>query len=264
MTPQAARSGTSRRQRRFRMAGRGVAEGVDSGEWRVRAGRDLRFVGILLRDRDPGPPMVLHRVLAASVLLTLCCAAAQGVGAPSQPGNGAILPASAAPSASATPPAPSPSASAPLPPPVCSAFAEPIDQPLQWRAAYHGPKPKQYHYCPGWSRFGPVRPNGKWHRGFDISAPTGTPVHAAVAGALSYARDPSGWGLFARVRFKAPVKSASGTCDAGEELELLYAHLVDDTPSLVMGQEKDVAAGAVVGRVGCSGNARGMCSPSPE
>jgi murein DD-endopeptidase MepM/ murein hydrolase activator NlpD len=141
---------------------------------------------------------------------------------------------------------------------------EPIDQPLHWRAAYRGPKPGHFHYCPGWSHFGPVRPNGKWHRGFDLAASTGTPVHAAVAGALSYARDPNGWGLFARLRFKAPVKSASGACEAGEELELLYAHLTDDTPSLVMGQEKEVASGAVVGRVGCSGNARGMCSPSPE
>ena len=109
-----------------------------------------------------------------------------------------------------------------------------------------------------------MRPHGKWHRGFDIGSPTGTPVHAAVNGTLSYARDPNGWGLFARIRFKAPARSAAGTYEAGEELEFLYAHLLDDTPSLVMGQEKEVAAGTIVGRVGCSGNARGMCSPSPE
>lgn len=133
-----------------------------------------------------------------------------------------------------------------------------------WRIAYRGVHPGHYRYCPDWSHFGPVRPHGKQHRGYDLASPTGTPVRSAIAGKLSYARDVGGWGLFARLRFHRSVPSASGTCEPGEELELIYAHLIDDTPSLVMGAERDVAAGATIGRVGCSGNARGMCSPSPE
>jgi murein DD-endopeptidase MepM/ murein hydrolase activator NlpD len=132
------------------------------------------------------------------------------------------------------------------------------------RLAYRGPLPARFHYCPQWSLFGPVRPNGKWHRGVDIAAATGTPVRGAVNGMLKYSRDPNGWGLFARLRFNVAKRAADGSCAPGEDHEILYAHLIDDKPDLVMGVEHEVAAGVIVGRVGCSGNARRMCSPSPE
>lgn len=121
-----------------------------------------------------------------------------------------------------------------------------------------------YHHCPSWSRFGPVRPNRKWHKGLDIAAPTGTPVLATVDGDLSFARDPKGWGLYARLTFRPRHRSPDGTCREGEPMRFVYAHLVDDDAGLVTGRDRRVRAGEVIGRVGCSGNAGGMCSPSPE
>jgi len=160
-----------------------------------------------------------------------------------------------------------PPAHAPAPEtaPACQdTFLPPFETPLVWRAAYRSATPGQFHHCPAWSSFGPVRPRGKWHRGFDIASPTGTPVHAAIAGAMSYARDPNGWGLFARVKFRPAVRTADGTCSRGEPLEILYAHLQEGSSAFPFGEEHEIQAGAIVGRVGCSGNARGMCSPSPE
>jgi murein DD-endopeptidase MepM/ murein hydrolase activator NlpD len=109
-----------------------------------------------------------------------------------------------------------------------------------------------------------VRPNGKWHKGLDIAAPTGTPAVAIVPGTLSYLRDPRGWGLYASLEFQPKRRRQDGTCEALEPMRFIYAHLIDDDPGLVTGQERSVIAGQIVGRVGCSGNAMGMCSPSPE
>lgn len=142
-------------------------------------------------------------------------------------------------------------------------YLPPLPGPLSWRVAYSGVG-DTYHHCPSWSRFGPVRPNGKWHKGLDIAAPTGTPVLATVAGTLSYARDPKGWGLYARIDYRPKTRTPNGTCREGEPMRFVYAHLIDNDPALPMGQDRPVNAGEVIGHVGCSGNAGAMCSPSPE
>jgi len=142
-------------------------------------------------------------------------------------------------------------------------YLAPFEGPLAWRTAYRG-NGNDFHACPGWSRFGPVRPRGKWHKGIDIAAPTGTPVRAAVPGVLRYGRDPQGWGLYARLRFVPTRRASGGTCEAIGPMEIIYAHLLEDIPAEVVRAEVNIEAGAVVGRVGCSGNARRMCSPSPE
>lgn len=141
-------------------------------------------------------------------------------------------------------------------------YLPPFPPPLAWRVAYKGGP--QFYHCPSWSRFGPVRPNGKWHKGIDIAAPSGMPVLAAVDGSLSYARDPGGWGLYAQVTFRPKRVAPDGTCGLGEPMRFVYAHLQDDDPHVVVGKETSIRAGEVIGRVGCSGNAKGMCSPSPE
>lgn len=140
-------------------------------------------------------------------------------------------------------------------------YVPPFPPPLAWRVAYRGVG-TTHHHCPSWSTFGPVRPNGKWHKGLDIAAPTGTPVIATVDGRLSYRRDPKGWGLYAQIVFRPKSLGPDGMCQEGEPMRFVYAHIMDDNPPV--GQERDVRAGEVVGQVGCSGNATGMCSPSPE
>ena len=167
------------------------------------------------------------------------------------------------------PPAPSPAYGFLPPAPSqdgCSpGYLPPFDGQIAWRVAYESAAKGAYHDCASWSRFGRVRPNGKWHRGIDIAAPTGTPVRSAVAGTLSYARDPHGWGLYARVRFTPFARTASGACSAQEPMEFVYAHLREDVPASVIRQPpRPIRAGEIVGRVGCTGNAGSMCSPSPE
>jgi murein DD-endopeptidase MepM/ murein hydrolase activator NlpD len=120
------------------------------------------------------------------------------------------------------------------------------------------------HHCSRWSQFGPVRPHGNWHKGIDIYAPTGTPVAAAVSGQLAYAHDPGGWGLYARIQLDPRQAGPDGTCRTAAPVELIYAHLDDDDPNLRTGVDQPVLAGSIIGRVGCSGNASSMCSPSPE
>ena len=127
---------------------------------------------------------------------------------------------------------------------------------MHFRTSYKGPTKGSYKHCPKWSTFGKVRGGTKFHGGLDISAPTGTPVHAATDGTLSYARDPDGYGLFARVKFSAKGPDV-------DEYEIIYAHLVDDNKKLNM-NARPVKAGEIIGKAGCTGNAKGMCSPSPE
>lgn len=217
-----------------------------------------------------------HRVAGAvpllawsALALTSCVIDQPGMGlleAPRSPH--ALFPRTSSPQAESNAPTPRDAVAepphAPAAPACQDTFLPPFDTPLTWRAAYRSATRGQYHHCPAWSSYGPVRPNGKWHRGLDIASPSGTPVHGAIAGVLSYGRDPNGWGLFARLRFRPSIRTANGTCSHGEPLELLYAHLQEDSAAFPPGEERQVAAGTIVGRVGCSGNARGMCSPSLE
>lgn len=141
-------------------------------------------------------------------------------------------------------------------------FLSPFEGGLSFRSAYRsggGP----VNYCPQWSTFGPVRGGHRNHWGVDISSPTGTSVRAGTDGVVSYAREPGGYGLYARLRFTASVRGKSGSCNVHpEEIEIIYAHLIDDGKTST--QTRTVRAGEVIGRVGCTGNAKGMCSPSPE
>ena len=142
-------------------------------------------------------------------------------------------------------------------------FQAPVDGKLALRSAYRRSTPHTYMACPSWSAFGKVRGGHRFHGGIDIAAPTGTPIRAAVDGALSYAHDPGGFGLFARVRFAHPKRGRDGACSGSTEIEIVYAHLIEEKGRRA-GPERAVRAGEVIGHVGCTGNAKGMCSPSPE
>jgi murein DD-endopeptidase MepM/ murein hydrolase activator NlpD len=138
----------------------------------------------------------------------------------------------------------------------------PFDGKLSLRSAYRSYNPKRFIFCPTWSGFGTVRPGHKFHGGVDISAPTGTPVRAASDGVLTYAYDPSGYGFFARLEVELLAEGKGGSCVRQGKTGIIYAHLQDD-PKLNRHRRR-VKAGQIIGHVGCSGNAFGMCSPSPE
>jgi murein DD-endopeptidase MepM/ murein hydrolase activator NlpD len=142
-------------------------------------------------------------------------------------------------------------------------FHTPFDGRLALRGAYRGGKPHAFMFCPSWSSFGTVRAGHRFHGGIDVSAPSGTAVRAAGPGTLSYAHDPGGYGLFARLRFAHPKKQKDGTCGGSGEVEIIYAHLAEGSQKGTTGS-RQVRAGEVIGHVGCTGNAKGMCSPSPE
>lgn len=199
----------------------------------------------------PSRPSLAHILGAALVVAAACGPTPLGATA-------------SAPARSRPPPvarsAPAPAACARAP------FLTPFDGRLVLRSAYRAAS-SEFRFCPRYSGFGPVR-GGRFHGGVDLSATTGTPLRAAVDGTLSYARDPDGYGLYARLAFveskrKGQSQSQSQQCDRGEELEIVYGHLIDDDPDLELAP-RPIRAGEFVGRVGCSGNARGMCSPSPE
>ena len=156
---------------------------------------------------------------------------------------------------------PAPSTPHVEPPPArCGVFRHPVDGALTLRTAYRGPGKDTFKFCPKWSSFGPVR--GRVHGGVDLSAPTGSLVFAATEGVVDYARDPGGYGFFARLRFREEKLGPGGACTPGAEVSIIYAHLLDE-PKAVH-PSRVVKAGDILGRVGCSGNAKGMCSPSPE
>ncbi|MCC6644783.1 MAG: peptidoglycan DD-metalloendopeptidase family protein [Polyangiaceae bacterium] len=140
-------------------------------------------------------------------------------------------------------------------------FHPPVDGKLALRGAYRTGRAKSYKFCPTWSGFGHVR--GRFHGGIDVSATTGTPVRAGTDGTLTYGNNPGGFGKYARLSFQHPKRGRDGTCHGSTELEIIYAHLLDESVK-IGAPPRHVRAGEVVGRVGCTGNARGMCSPSPE
>ncbi len=182
----------------------------------------------------------------ALALVAACGQAPPGAAAPARPRT-----------------SPAPAAASPRPAPCARpAFVPPFEGRLVLRSAYRSAAASEFRFCPRYSGFGPVRA-GRFHGGVDLSATTGTPLRAAADGTLSYARDPDGYGLYARLAFAEPRRKAQGQCDGLDELELVYGHLIDDDPGIDL-SPRPVRAGEFIGRVGCSGNARGMCSPSPE
>src|SRR5262252_3775671 len=87
------------------------------------------------------------------------------------------------------------------------------------------------------SRFGP-RGFFHLHRGVDIKAPKGTPVHAAAAGTVAFSGRQSSYGRVIKI-------------DHPNGLRTIYAHNSQNFVSA--GQH--VKAGAVIGAVGQTGNA---------
>ncbi len=85
---------------------------------------------------------------------------------------------------------------------------------------------------------GGVRP----HQGLDLAAPKGTPIYAAHAGYVEYAgRDFSGYGNLVII-------------NSGSNWSTFYAHM-----SKIQTREgQTVRRGQVIGKVGATGNARGV------
>lgn len=105
------------------------------------------------------------------------------------------------------------------------------------RGLYGSPGALQWR--PEWSAYRAARP-AKPHWGVDIYAPPGTELIAVVDGELSFNNQPKGLGLYARLRFTI----------GGAQFDFHYGHL-----SAAVGADRTVVKGAVIGRVGCSGNA---------
>jgi murein DD-endopeptidase MepM/ murein hydrolase activator NlpD len=88
-------------------------------------------------------------------------------------------------------------------------------------------------------RFGPRA--SRFHAGVDLLAPAGTEVTAAAAGKVTWAAwHDGGWGLLVVVAHENGVKT-------------LYAHL----ESVAVHRGDVVAGGAILGRVGATGDATG-------
>jgi murein DD-endopeptidase MepM/ murein hydrolase activator NlpD len=93
--------------------------------------------------------------------------------------------------------------------------------------------------APVGDRFGPR--GDTFHEGIDLLAPRGTPVLAAGPGMVTWAgRRAGGWGRLVVVRHPDGVRT-------------LYAHLA----SIDVRVGDEVSGGAILGRVGSSGNATG-------
>lgn len=87
-------------------------------------------------------------------------------------------------------------------------------------------------------RSDPFSGEGAFHRGVDISAPTGTPIRAAADGVVSFAGWFSGFGKLVVV-------------DHGNGMETYYAHM----SKIDVMEGHDVRRGEVIGRVGSTGRA---------
>jgi murein DD-endopeptidase MepM/ murein hydrolase activator NlpD len=89
-------------------------------------------------------------------------------------------------------------------------------------------------------RMDPFSGEGALHRGVDIGAPVGTPVHAAADGVVVYATTMNGYGRVVVI-------------DHGNGLQTYYAHL--SRFAVIPGQE--IRQNEVIGSVGSSGRATG-------
>jgi len=86
----------------------------------------------------------------------------------------------------------------------------------------------------------PACPGGHFHSGIDLAAPAGTPVQAALGGAVHVIEDRTGYGLHVVI-------------DAGDGVVTLYAHLA----SALVADGDQVSTGGVIGTVGSTGNSAG-------
>lgn len=111
-------------------------------------------------------------------------------------------------------------------------------QPGELRGLYGHPGALAWH--PEWSAYMASRPPAKTHYGVDIYAPTGTDLVAVCDGDLTFADQPNGLGLYARLGFSV----------GGKQYEFHYGHL-----GAKVGGPRSVKKGHVIGQVGCSGNA---------
>ena len=89
-------------------------------------------------------------------------------------------------------------------------------------------------------RSDPFSGEGAFHRGIDITAPVGTPIHAAADGIVVFAQVFSGLGRLVVI-------------DHGNGIQTYYGHMSQF--AVVAGQE--IRQGEVIGRVGKSGRATG-------
>jgi len=96
--------------------------------------------------------------------------------------------------------------------------------------------------------YGEVRYNEdgtkRWHHGFDIKAPVGTPIMSVCAGTVRGVGNNGGYGLCVLIEHKVNGKSYFS----------FYAHL--SSASVKSGQ--NVKKGSVIGHSGTTGNAAGM------
>ncbi|MFN2569923.1 MAG: M23 family metallopeptidase [Candidatus Dormibacteria bacterium] len=86
----------------------------------------------------------------------------------------------------------------------------------------------------------PSCPSGHWHSGLDLAAPAGGPVRATLAGIATVTSSTQGYGLHIVI-------------DHGGGLSSLYGHL--SMADVLSGTP--VEAGAVIGRIGSTGNSTG-------
>lgn len=96
--------------------------------------------------------------------------------------------------------------------------------------------------------YGQVRHNSdgslRWHHGFDIKAPVGTPIMAVCAGTVRGVGTNGGYGLCILIEHKVKGKSYFS----------FYAHL----SSAQVRSGENVKKGSIIGKSGISGNAAGM------
>ena len=125
-------------------------------------------------------------------------------------------------------------------PPAAAALAVPSATELRdLRLLYPLAQPAEQIDPWGW-RWSERRGAWRMHTGVDLAAAEGTPVLAARAGRVALVESVGGYGL-------------SVLIDHGQGVETLYAHLLD--AAVEPGQA--VEAGAVIGRLGASGQATG-------
>jgi murein DD-endopeptidase MepM/ murein hydrolase activator NlpD len=91
----------------------------------------------------------------------------------------------------------------------------------------------------GWRRH-PILGSRRFHAGIDISAPSGTPIHAAASGKVIFAGSQTGYGKYVILYH-------------GGKIATLYGHM----SSIALGTGATVPRGQTIGRVGCTGYCTG-------